>query len=111
MRQAFLRRRDLIVGLLHDIPGLEVRVPEGAFYVFPRVTALLGRTIPAGCEGAGTVITTATDLAMYLLREAHVATVSGDAFGSPGHLRLSYATSDDNLREAAARIKTALAKL
>ena len=111
MRQAFLRRRDLIVGLLHDIPGLEVRVPEGAFYVFPRVTALLGRTIPAGCEGAGTVIATATDLAMYLLREAHVATVSGDAFGSPGHLRLSYATSDDNLREAAARIKTALAKL
>lgn len=111
MRQAFLRRRDLIVGLLHDIPGLEVRVPEGAFYVFPRVTALLERTIPAGCEGAGTVITTATDLAMYLLREAHVATVSGDAFGSPGHLRLSYATSDDNLREAAARIKAALAKL
>ncbi|MBQ2236209.1 MAG: aminotransferase class I/II-fold pyridoxal phosphate-dependent enzyme, partial [Muribaculaceae bacterium] len=111
MRQAFLRRRDLIVGLLHDIPGLEVRVPEGAFYVFPRVTALLGRTIPAGCEGAGTVIATATDLAMYLLREAHVATVSGDAFGSPGHLRLSYATSDDNLREAAARIKAALAKL
>ena len=111
MRQAFMRRRDLIVGLLKEIPGLEVRVPEGAFYVFPRVTALLGRTIPPGCEHAGEKIVTDTDLAMYLLREAHVATVSGEAFGAPGHLRLSYATGDENLRQAAARIAAAIAKL
>ena len=102
MRQAFERRRDLIVGRLQAINGLEVNVPQGAFYVFPRVTAYLGLT-----DGE-TVIGNADELALYLLNRAHVATVSGDAFGAPGYLRLSYATSDDNLRRAADRIAEAL---
>ena len=105
MRQAFERRRDLIVGLLREIPGLEVAVPDGAFYAFPRVTAFLGR------ELGGRKIETDFDLSLYLLEEAHVATVAGSAFCCPGYLRLSYATSDDNLREAVRRIAEALAKV
>lgn len=105
MRQAFQRRRDLIVGLLKEIPGLNVNVPHGAFYVFPEVSYYFGK------KYGDTVISDANDLAMYLLNEGHVATVSGDAFCSPGHIRLSYATSDDNLKQAAQRIKEALAKL
>ncbi len=104
MRQAFERRRDLVVSLLQEqVPQLQLLTPDGAFYVFPRVTALLGLTTPSG-----SVIADDNDLAMYLLREAHVATVAGSAFGAPGYLRLSYATSDDNLREAVKRIAVAV---
>ncbi len=105
MRKAFERRRDLIVELAQAIPGMEVNRPDGAFYLFPRVSAYLGR------EYEGGKIATSSDLALYLLTEAHVATVGGDAFGSPQCLRLSYATSDENIREAMRRIGVALAKL
>ncbi|MBQ9667153.1 MAG: pyridoxal phosphate-dependent aminotransferase [Prevotella sp.] len=106
MRQAFERRRDLIVKLAREIPALEVNVPEGAFYLFPKCSSFFGRTAPNG-----SVIGSSTDLAMYLLEEGHVATVGGDAFGDPQCFRMSYATSDDNIREAMRRIGDALAKL
>ena len=106
MRQAFERRRNLIVELAKDIPGLEVNVPEGAFYLFPKCSSFYGMTAPNG-----SVIGNSTELALYLLEEAHVATVGGDAFGDPDCFRMSYATSDDNIREAMRRIKEALAKL
>ena len=106
MRQAFQRRRDLIVDLARQIPGLEVNVPEGAFYLFPKCSAFYGRLAPNGSP-----VNNSTDLAMYLLEEAHVATVGGDAFGDPDCFRMSYATSDDNIREAIRRIAEALAKL
>lgn len=105
MRAAFQRRRDLIVKLAKDIPGLEVNVPEGAFYLFPKCSSFFGK----GYEGH--VINTSTDLAMYLLEVAHVATVAGDAFGDPECFRMSYATSDENICEAMRRIKEALSKL
>lgn len=105
MRQAFERRRDLIVSLLKEIPGLKINHPEGAFYIFPEVSSYFGKT-----DGSRT-IKDANDLAMYLLEVAHVATVDGAAFCAPGYIRLSYATSDDNIREAARRIAEALAKL
>ena len=105
MRQAFERRRDLIVALAKDIPGLEVNVPEGAFYLFPKCDAFFGKS-----DGT-TTIASSTDLALYLLDRAHVATVAGDAFGDPECFRMSYATSDTNIREAMRRIKEALAAL
>ena len=105
MRKAFERRRDLIVNLAKEIPGLEVNVPEGAFYLFPKCSSFFGKT-----DGK-TVINNSSDFAMYLLEAAHVATVSGDAFGDPECFRMSYATSDDNIREAMSRVKEALAKL
>ena len=105
MRQAFQRRRDLIVELAKDIPGLEVNVPEGAFYLFPKCSSFFGKT-----DGKHT-ISNSTDFAMYLLEEGHVATVGGDAFGDPECFRMSYATSDENIREAMRRIKETLAKL
>ena len=105
MRQAFERRRNLIVELAKDIPGLEVNVPQGAFYLFPKCSSFYGKS-----DGERT-INNATDLAMYLLEVGHVATVGGDAFGDPDCFRMSYATSDDNIREAMRRIKTVLAKL
>lgn len=105
MRQAFLRRRDLIVELAKDIPGLEVNVPEGAFYLFPKCSSFYGKAC------GDKVINNSTDLAMFLLEEGHVATVGGDAFGDPECFRMSYATSDDNIREAMKRIKETLAKL
>ena len=105
MRQAFERRRDLIVELAKDIPGLEVNTPQGAFYLFPKCSSFFGKS----CNGR--TINTSSDLAMYLLEEAHVATVGGDAFGDPDCFRMSYATSDDNIREAMKRIKEALAQL
>ena len=105
MRQAFERRRDLMVKMLGEIPGVNINVPQGAFYVFPEVKSFFGK------KCGDVEIKDAGDLALYLLNEAHVATVSGDAFCCPGHIRMNYATSDDNLREAAARIKAALAKL
>ncbi len=105
MRLAFERRRNLVVKLAKEIPGLEVNVPEGAFYLFPKCSSFFGK------HTDGYAINNATDLAMYLLEVAHVATVSGDAFGDPECIRLSYATSDDNLRESMRRIKDALGKL
>ena len=105
MRKAFERRRDLIVRLAKDIPGLEVNVPEGAFYLFPKCSSFYGKT-----DGTVT-IANSTDLAMYLLEKGHVATVGGDAFGDPECFRMSYATSDENIIEAMRRIKEALAEL
>ncbi len=106
MRLAFERRRDLIVKLAKDIPGLEVNVPEGAFYLFPKCSSFYGKTAP-NCS----TIANSTDLAMYLLEEGHVATVGGDAFGDPDCFRMSYATSDENIVKAMHRIKEVLAKL
>lgn len=105
MRKAFERRRDLIVSLVKEIPGLEVNVPDGAFYVFPKCSSYLGKS------NGERVIKDTNDFAMYLLEDAHVATVGGDAFGDPECFRMSYATSDDNIREAMRRIKDSLAKL
>lgn len=105
MRRAFERRRDLIVSLVRQVPGLEVNVPEGAFYVFPKCSSFFGKT-----DGA-TTIANSTDFAMYLLEKAHVATVGGDAFGDPECFRMSYATSEDNITEAMRRVKEALAGL
>lgn len=105
MRQAFERRRNLIVELAKDIPGLEVNVPEGAFYLFPKCSSFFGKS-----DGT-TVVNNSTDLALYLLEKGHVATVGGDAFGDPECFRMSYATSDDNIREAMRRIKESLAEL
>ena len=105
MRTAFERRRSLIVDLLREIPGLNVNNPMGAFYVFPECKSYFGKSFN------GKTIETATDVAMFLLEEAHVACVGGDAFGAPGCIRFSYATSDDNIKKAIARVKTALEKL
>ena len=109
MRQAFERRRDLIVELTSKIPGLEVNKPEGAFYLFPKCSSFYGKSFKDG-EVVKT-IQNSTDLAMYLLEVGHVATVGGDAFGDPDCFRMSYATSDDNIREAISRIGNALAQL
>lgn len=106
MCDAFERRRDLIVKLAANIPGWKVNRPDGAFYLLPDVSQLIGRQAPDG-----TCIATSGDYAMYLLREAHVAVVDGAAFCAPGYIRLSYATSDDNIREALRRIAEATAKL
>lgn len=105
MRKAFERRRDLIVSLAKEIPGLEVNCPQGAFYLFPKCSGFYGKSYE------GKTISNSTDLAMFLLEEGHVATVGGDAFGDPDCFRMSYATSDANIREAMRRIKETLAKL
>jgi aspartate aminotransferase len=105
MREAFLRRRNIICGLLKDVEGLKVNVPQGAFYVMPDVTYYLGRS------DDDIKIITSDDLALYLLDKARVATVGGNAFGAPGCMRISYATSDDLIVEAVGRIKTALKNL
>ena len=105
MRQAFERRRNLIVKLAKDIPGLEVNVPEGAFYLFPKCSSFFGKS-----DGQ-TTINNSTDFAMYLLEKGHVATVGGDAFGDAECFRMSYATSDENIVEAMRRIKEVLADL
>ena len=105
MRQAFERRRNLLVGLLREIPGLEVNVPDGAFYLFPKCSSFFGKS-----DGTK-VIKTSTDLAMYLLEKGHVAVVGGDAFGAPEYFRLSYATSEEKIKEAAKRMAGALALL
>ena len=105
MRQAFERRRNLIVKLAKEIPGFEVNVPEGAFYLFPKCSSYYGKT-----DGT-TTINNADDLAMYLLEKGHVACVGGTSFGSPECIRMSYATSDENIVEAIRRIKEALAAL
>ncbi|MDP2160620.1 MAG: pyridoxal phosphate-dependent aminotransferase [Flavobacterium sp.] len=103
MVEAFHKRRDLVVGLIKEIPGLKINVPEGAFYVFPDVSYFFGKTL------RGTLIKDATDFSMYLLAEANVATVTGDAFGNPNCIRFSYATSEEQLTEALRRIKEVLA--
>ena len=105
MRKGFERRRDLIVKLAREIPGLKVNVPQGAFYLFPLCDSFFGKRY------GDTVIKTSTDFALFLLQEAHVATVAGDAFGEPNGFRMSYATSDDNIKEALRRIKETCAKL
>ena len=105
MRQAFERRRNLLVSLLREIPGLEVNVPDGAFYLFPKCSSYFGKS-----DGTN-VINTSTDLAMYLLEKGHVAVVGGDAFGAPEYFRLSYATSEEKIKEAAKRMAEALALL
>jgi len=105
MRVVFERRRDLIVKLAKEIPGLEVNVPQGAFYLFPKCSSYFGK------KDGDRVINSSTDLAMYLLEVGHVATVGGDAFGSPECFRMSYATSDENIIEALRRIKETLARL
>lgn len=105
MRQAFQRRRDLIVKLAKEIPGFEVNVPEGAFYLFPKCDFFFGK------KDGDRVINNAEDLAMYLLEVGHVACVGGTSFGAPECIRMSYATSDENIIEAMRRIKETLAKL
>lgn len=102
MRKAFERRRDLIVELAKEIPGWKVNRPEGAFYLFPEVSAYIGKKTPEGAT-----IASSGDYTMYLLEQAHVACVDGAAFGAPGYMRISYATSDDNIREAMRRIREA----
>jgi aspartate aminotransferase len=105
MAVAYKRRRDLVTGLLKEIPGIKVNVPQGAFYTFPDISYYIGKSYN------GTVINKASDLAMFLLNEGHVSTVGGDAFGAPNCIRISFAASDENLKEALRRIKECLAKL
>ncbi|MBO4370423.1 MAG: pyridoxal phosphate-dependent aminotransferase [Paludibacteraceae bacterium] len=106
MRRAFERRRDLIYNLMKDIPGLQINKPKGAFYVFPKCSSFFGKKTPGG-----ETIGNAAQLAMYLLTEGHVACVGGAAFGDPDCIRLSYATSDENITRAVERIRKALAAL
>lgn len=105
MRKAFERRRNLIVELARQIPDVRVKEPDGAFYLFPEVSAYIGRRY------GSRVIENGSELAMFLLEVGHVATVDGAAFGLPGYIRLSYATSDENIVKGMERIKNALAKL
>ena len=105
MKEAFNRRRDLICGLLQEIPGLKLRVPQGAFYVMPDISSYLG------LSDGSRKIANSDDLALFLLEKAHVAVVGGDAFGAPDCIRISYANSDDLLVEAVKRIKSALEQL
>lgn len=105
MNKAFRRRRDLIVELAKDIPGFQTNTPQGAFYLFPKVSSLIGKS------NGETVIKSSGDVAMYLLEKAHVATVDGAAFCLDGYIRLSYATSDENIKEAMRRIKEAVSLL
>ena len=105
MRDIFLARRNLLLELLQDIPGLTTNVPKGAFYVFPNISSYLGKKF--GKE----TIDSASDLCMYLLNEAHVALVTGEAFGEPDYIRISYACTEDTIRESVNRITIALTKL
>jgi len=105
MARAYKRRRQLVLDLLADIPGVKSNKPDGAFYVFPDLSAFFGKS-----DGE-TTIADANELALYLLAKAHVSTVSGAAFGSPNCIRISYAASDENLKAALLQIKDALAQL
>jgi aspartate/methionine/tyrosine aminotransferase len=102
MREAFDRRRQTIVAMLREIPGVACPEPQGAFYVYPSVKGLLGRPI------AGRTATTSTELAELILQEAEVAVVPGEAFGTPGYLRMSYALGDDDLVEGVSRMQRLL---
>ncbi len=106
MKEAFARRRQLVYDLLNDIPGVKTNLPQGAFYFFPEISSFFGKKDPEGNE-----IKNSADLALYLLNYGHVATVGGDSFGNNNYIRLSYAASDENLKEALRRIKDALGKL
>lgn len=106
MKEAFARRRQLVYDLLNDIPGVKTNLPDGAFYFFPEISSFFGKKDPEG-----NVINNSADLALYLLNYGHVATVGGDSFGNNNYIRLSYAASDENLKEALRRIKEALANL
>lgn len=106
MAAAYRRRRDLVLGLVKDIPGLDTPTPSGAFYIFPEVSAFFGRTAPDG-----SILRNSTDLALFILNDAHVSAVSGEAFGAPECLRFSTAAADEKLVEAFRRIKASLAKL
>ncbi len=105
MRDAFKKRRDLALGLMADIPGFKTNVPEGAFYIFPEVSAYFGKS------ANGKVIENSKDLCMYLIHEAHVAITPGGAFGMDNHIRISYAASESDIEKAISRIKQALVKL
>ncbi len=105
MRTAFHKRRDTVYNLLKEIPGVKANLPDGAFYFFPDISYYLGKSVN------DTVIHTATDLCMYLLNHAHVALVTGEAFGDPNSIRFSYAASEEKLIEAMRRVKAALAEL
>ncbi|MBP9069963.1 MAG: pyridoxal phosphate-dependent aminotransferase [Bacteroidia bacterium] len=105
MQQAFQKRRDLVLQLMKEIPGLKTNTPQGAFYVYPEVTSYFGK------KYKDMKVDNATDLSLFLLAEAHVAIVPGAAFGDDKYIRFSYATNEDNLREALKRMKEALAKL
>jgi aspartate aminotransferase len=105
MRDQFLKRRNLVYGLLKEIDGIQVNLPDGAFYFFPNVTSFFGKSFN------GKVINDADELSIFLLEEAHVATVGGDSFGDKKSIRISYAAAEDKLVEAIKRIKEALAKL
>ncbi|RZK48610.1 MAG: pyridoxal phosphate-dependent aminotransferase [Pedobacter sp.] len=106
MKESFLRRRQLVYELLKEIPGVKTNLPDGAFYFFPEISSFFGKK-----DAQGNLINNSADLALYLLNEAHVATVGGDSFGNDNYIRISYAASDENLIEALKRIKVALAKL
>ncbi|QBQ43084.1 pyridoxal phosphate-dependent aminotransferase [Sphingobacterium psychroaquaticum] len=106
MKEAFLRRRELVYNLLNEIPGVKTNLPEGAFYFFPQISSFFGKK-----DLNGNVIKGSADLALYLLNEGHIATVGGDSFGNDNYIRLSYAASDESLIEALRRMKEALAKL
>ncbi len=105
MRDAFLKRRDLLISLFKEIPNVHCNNPGGAFYLFPEVSHYFGK------KNGDSVIKDAKDLCMYLLNVGHVALTPGSAFGAPSYIRLSYATSEENIREAVARIKNTLAQL
>ena len=115
MRDTFLKRRDLVYGMLKEIPGFEVTLPQGAFYFFPKVSSLFGKHVPADSKFAAqynkTVIENSTDLAFYFLLDGSVSTVQGTAFGDDDCIRLSYATSEERLIEACKRIKQAVESL
>lgn len=112
MRNIFMKRRDMVFELLQQVPGFKVRLPKGAFYFFPEVSSLYGKNVPADSAFAQkygkTKIENSTDFCMYILYDANVALVMGSAFGDDNCVRLSYATSEDKLREAVKRIKTAV---
>lgn len=105
MKETFLKRRNMLVNLLKEIPGIKCNIPQGAFYVFPDISSYFGKSYE------NEVINNANDFCMYLLNFAHVACVAGDAFGNPECIRISYAASDKKLTDAVSRIKTHLAKL
>lgn len=106
MRSAYFRRRDLILSLVKEIPGIKVATPDGAFYLFPDVSAYFGKTTPEG-----TTINNSMDVSLYLLNKAHVSSVAGVAFGAPKNIRLSFATSDEKITVGIARVAEWLAKL
>ena len=106
MRDAFEQRRELVINKLKEIPNFKVNNPKGAFYVFPDISAYIGKTY-----SAGTRFEDDNAFALYLLKQAHVAIVAGSAFGAPGCIRISYAASEETLTEAIRRIKDCLAKL